>query len=400
MNTVSRRRALQVAAHGAWLAAAAAWPGSRALASPAPTLGGAAPLVIAHRGASGYRPEHTLAAYDLAISQGAHFIEPDLVMSLDGELLARHEPMLARVVLNADASIRQVDGAPVLHRTDTSTNVWQLPKYASRLKVKKLDGRPVGGWWVEDFTAAELRADIRAQERLRDLRTSNNAFNDQFPVPTLHEVIALAKARSASTGRPIGVYPETKHPSYFKAFTDVTGLPRMEDRLLEILHAEYGQRAEAPVFIQSFEVANLQYLRGKTGLRLVQLLSNSGQPYDFTLAGDPRGYQDLAKATATGLDFIRRHADGIGPHTNLMIPLAGGRLSKPTTLVADAHARGLVVHGYTFRAENSFLPDEFDIGTEAAAIGNLRGQLQAFLDLGMDGFFTDQPDLGVAALRR
>ncbi len=360
------------------------------------TLSGAAPIVIGHRGASGYRPEHTLAAYDLAISQGAAYIEPDLVMTKDGELIARHEPMLARVNLNADGTIKLVNGVPELNRTDTSTNVWQLQKYASRLQVKTLDGVKVGGWWAEDFTAAEIRADIRAQERLRDLRTANNAFNDTLVLPTLQEVIDLAKTRSAQLGRTIGTYPETKHPTYFKNFTDANGLQRMEDKLLAILHANYGNTSGAPVYIQSFEVANLQYVSTKTDLRVVQLLSGGGRPYDFTVAGDARTYADLAKAS--GLDFIDAYADGIGANTNLMIPLANGQLGAPTTLVADAHARGLEVHGWTFRAENIFLPNEFDSSADPAALGNMRGQINAFVALGMDGFFTDQPDLGAAAV--
>ena len=382
----------------ALLAGASALFAPHAAAADAPTLNGLAPFVIGHRGASGYRPEHTLASYDLAISQGARYIEPDLVMTKDGELLARHEPMLARVDLNADGSIKLLNGAPVLNRTDTSTNVWQLPQYASRLQVKTLDGVRVGGWFVEDFTAAEVRTDIRAQERLRDLRTANNAYNNTLVLPTLQEVIDLAKTRSAQLGYTVGIYPETKHPTYFKSFTDANGLQRMEDKLVSILHANYGNSANAPVYIQSFEVGNLQYLRGQTNMRIVQLLNGSGRPYDFTVSGDSRTYADLAAAAANGLDFIDTYSSGIGVNTNLMIPLVNGRLGTPTSLVADAHARGLEVHGWTFRAENTFLPNEFDSSTDPAAYGDLSGQIKAFVALGMDGFFTDQPDLGVAAV--
>lgn len=400
MSRITRRPTLQRAVHGAMhgavMAATACLSVAAAQAAPVSTLSGAAPIVIGHRGASGYRPEHTLAAYDLAISQGASYIEPDLVMTKDGELIARHEPMLARVNLNADGTIKLVNGLPELNRTDTSTNVWQLPQYAGRLQVKTLDGVKVGGWWAEDFTAAEIRADVRAQERLRDLRTANNAFNDTLVLPTLQEVINLAKLRSAQLGRTIGIYPETKHPSYFKTYAEGAGVQRMEDKLVAILHANYGNDRNAPVYIQSFEVSNLQYVNGKTDIKIAQLLNGSGRPYDFTLAGDARSYQDLA--LATGLDFIDGYADGVGANTALMIPLVGGRLGSPTTLIADAHARGLAVHGWTFRAENIFLPNEFDSSTNPAEFGNLSGQIRAFAVLGIDGIFTDQPDLGVAAI--
>ncbi len=378
------------------LAAVAAVSMTPMPAAAAGTLTGAAPIVIGHRGASGYRPEHTLEAYSLAIAQGANYIEPDLVMTKDGELLARHEPMLARVNLDAAGNILLVGGQPVINRTDTSTNVWQLPQYSNRLTVKTLDGVKVGGWWAEDFTAAEIRSDVRAQERLRDLRTGNNAYNDQFVIPTLQEVINLAKAKSVELGRPIGIYPETKHPTYFAAHTQANGLQRMEDRLLQTLHANYGNSVGAPVYIQSFEVSNLQYMAALTDIRVVQLLSSGGRPYDFTVSADPRTYADLA--TPAGLDFINDYAQGVGANTNLMIPLVGGRLGTPTTLVGDAHAKGLEIHGWTFRAENVFLPNEFDSNADPAALGNMTGQVRAFLALGMDGFFTDHPDIGVAAV--
>lgn len=362
------------------------------------TLNGRPPLIIAHRGASGYRPEHTLAAYALGIDQGADFIEPDLVLSKDGVLHARHEPMLARVQLEADGLTikRSADGKPALHRSDTSTNVWQLDKYADRLVVKQLDGRPTAGWFAEDFTAAELRADVRAQERLRDFRLANNSFNDQYPIPTLAEVIELAQRRSHELNRTIGIYPETKHPSYFKSFTDAKGLPRMEDLLLTQLHAAYGNKRDAAVFIQSFEVSNLQYLRTRTSMRLVQLLSANGKPYDFQLTGDSRGYQDLARSA--GLDFIKGYADGIGAHTQLIVPTDGRRLLPSTELMKEAHARGLLVHGWTFRAENQFLPSELARGSGPSAKGDMTAQLRGFIEAGMDGFFTDHPDLGREAL--
>ena len=362
------------------------------------TLNGRPPLVIAHRGASGYLPEHTLAAYALGIDQGADFIEPDLVLSKDGVLHARHEPLLARVQLEADGLTikRSADGRPELHRSDTSTNVWQLDKYADRLAIKQLDGKPTAGWFAEDFTAAELRADIRAQERLRDFRQANNAFNDRYPIPTLAEVIELAQRRSKELKRTIGIYPETKHPSYFKNFTDAKNLPRMEDLLLMQLHAAYGDKREAPVFIQSFEVSNLQYVRTRTKIQLIQLLSANGKPYDFQLSGDKRGYQDLA--SSSGLDFMKGFADGIGAHTQLIVPTDGRRLQSPTDLVKEAHARGLLVHGWTFRAENQFLPSQLARGTGSASRGDMAEYLRPFIEAGIDGFFTDQPDLGREAI--
>jgi glycerophosphoryl diester phosphodiesterase len=367
--------------------------------SPYKTLSGKAPLVIGHRGASGYRPEHTLEAYTLAIEQGANYIEPDLVMTRDGVLIARHEPMLARVNLDAsDNIVFGADGKPLLNRTDTSTNVWELEKYSSRLTVKTLDGTRVGGWWAEDFTAAELRADIRTQERLRDLRTGNNAFNNQGVIPTLQEVIDLAKAKSIETGRTIGIYPETKHPTYFKNFTDANGLSRMEDTLVATLHANYGNTASAPVYIQSFEVSNLQYVNTQTNIRIVQLLSSGGRPYDFTVAGDLRTYARLAELDTGGLLFIKGYADVIGANTNLLIPLVGGMLGTPTSLIANAHSLGLEVHAWTFRAENIFLPNEFDSSSDPAASGDMKGHILAFTALGLDGFFTDHPDIGVAAV--
>ena len=364
------------------------------------TLDGRAPLLIAHRGASGYRPEHTLEAYALGIEQGADFIEPDLVLSQDGVLHARHEPMLARVQLESDGRTikRSADGRPELHRIDTSTNVWQLEKYTDRLRIKQLDGKPVGGWFAEDFTAAELRADVRAQERLRDFRQSNNVFNNLYAIPTLAEVIELAQRRSKELGRTIGIYPETKHPSYFKSFTDARGLQRMEDLLVAQLHAAYGNNRDAPVFIQSFEVNNLQYVRRQTKLRLIQLLSATGQPYDFQVSGDMRSYQDLARPQ--GLDFLKGYVDGIGAHTQLIVPSDGRRLQAPTALIQNAHARGLPVHGWTFRVENQFLPSELARGTSASAPGDMAAQLRVFIEAGMDGFFTDHPDLGRETLSK
>jgi glycerophosphoryl diester phosphodiesterase len=346
------------------------------------------PLVIGHRGASGYVPEHTLAAYWLAIEQGADYVEPDLVITKDGVLVARHENAIAS--LNADGSVREA-----------TTDVADRPEFASRKTTKMIDGTSITGWFTEDFTLAELKT-LRAVERLPQLRTANTRFNGMFQVPTFEEVLQLVeqanerrraeaeRKRDRRGFRPIGVYPETKHPTYFQNL----GLP-LEEPLVRLLH-KYGYRhADSPVFVQSFETANLRKLNRMTRVPLVQLISASGKPYDFVASGDPRTYADLA--TPAGLAEIAGYAQGVGPNTNVMIPLVGGRLGTPTSFVADAHRAGLVVHGWTFRAENVFLPNEFDSSADSAAFGDLAGQINAFLELGMDGFFTDHPFLGKQA---
>ncbi|MBA3624535.1 MAG: glycerophosphodiester phosphodiesterase [Methylibium sp.] len=353
----------------------------------------AAPLVIGHRGASGYVPEHTLAAYWMAIEQGADYIEPDLVSTQDGVLVARHENAIA--ILNADGSLREA-----------TTDVADRPEFADRKTTKSIDGASITGWFTEDFTLAELKT-LRARERLPTLRVANTRFDDMFEVPTFEEVLYLVaqanerrraearsgRSKSKSKGKrfaPVGIYPETKHPSYFQGI----GLA-LEEPLVRSLERYGYHRADAPVFVQSFETVNLKKLARMTRVPLVQLLSNGGKPWDFVVSGDPRGYLDLV--TPAGLAEIARYADGIGPSTPMIIPLAGGRLGTPTSLVADAHAAGLLVHGYTFRAENAFLPDEFDAGSDPAALGDLAGQVRAFLQLGLDGFFTDHPFLGKQA---
>lgn len=354
----------------------------------------AKPLLIAHRGASGYVPEHTLAAYWLAIEQGADYVEPDLVSTKDGVLVARHENAIA--IINADGSIREA-----------TTDVAERPEFASRKTTKLIDGVSITGWFTEDFTLAELKT-LRARERLPQLRTANTRFDGMLEVPTFEEVLQLVaqanerrQQRALATGgwkaalkvKPIGVYPETKHPTYF----DGIGLS-LEEPLVRTLHKHGYSFKTSPVFIQSFEVSNLQALAKMTRVPLVQLLNGSGQPYDFVAKGDTRTYADLAKPA--GLKEIARYASGIGANTNLMIPLVGGRLGTPTTLVKDAHAAGLIVHGWTFRAENNFLPNEFDSSANPAELGDLAGQIKAFLNLGMDGFFSDHPFLGRQAIEQ
>jgi glycerophosphoryl diester phosphodiesterase len=312
------------------------------------------PIVIAHRGASGYRPEHTLASYELAIGMGADFIEPDLVATKDGVLIARHENEISE-----------------------TTDVAAHPEFADRRTVKRIDGREVAGWFTEDFTLAEIKT-LRARERLpfRD-----PSFDGRFEVPAFAEVLALARRKSAETGRTIGVYPETKHPSYFRSL----GIPLEEPLLAEL------RDAGLPVYIQSFEVRNLQELRKVTDLPLIQLLETAGQPWDFAAAGDARMYQDLA--APAGLAEIATYADGIGPDKRMIVPAdPGGRLLPPTSLVDDAHRAGLLVHPWTFRSDGTFLAAEYG--------GDPAREYEQFFALGVDGLFSDFSDTAVGARER
>lgn len=325
-------------------------------------------LVIGHRGASGYRPEHTLAAYELAIRQCADVIEPDLVATRDGVLVARHE-----------------------NEISATTDVALRPEFASRNTTKLIDGVSVTGWFTEDFTIPELKT-LRATERIALVRPQNVSYDGLFDVPTFQEVLDLAARYRTCDGQPVGIYPETKHPSYF----DGIGLS-LEEPLVQALNANgYHDRSD-PVFIQSFEVENLKKLATLTKVRLVQLINCSGAPWDFAAAGDPRTYADMV--TAAGLDEVASYADGIGVCKNVMIPRdLANNLTAPSPVIALAHARGLVVHGWTFRAENAFLPGNLQSSAVPNEYGNLTAELAAFLDAGMDGFFTDQPDRGVTAV--
>jgi glycerophosphoryl diester phosphodiesterase len=318
------------------------------------TLQGTTPIIIGHRGASGYRPEHTLAAYELAIDLGADYIEPDLVASKDGVLIARHENEISE-----------------------TTDVAGHAEFAQRQTTKIIDGETKTGWFTEDFTLAELKT-LRAKERIPEVRSQNTNYDGLFEIPTLPEIINLAKAKSITVGRIIGIYPETKHPSYFQSI----GLS-LEEPLLATLQANGYQGANAPVFIQSFEVSNLKYLATKTDLPLVQLLNNTGKPYDFIVNGDARTYADLV--TASGLREIAEYAKAIGIHKNLLVPRdSNGKLRSPTSLVTDAHAASLLVHAWTFRNEDLFLPLDFQ--------GNPQGEYKLFFSLGVDGLFSDFPD--------
>lgn len=324
-------------------------------------------VVIGHRGASGYRPEHTLAAYELAIEQCADFIEPDLVPTADGVLVARHE--------------NEIGG---------TTDVGDRPEFADRRTTKVIDGASITGWFTEDFTLAELKS-LRAKERIPGTRPENATFDGQFTIPTLQEVIDLARSSRTCDGKVVGIYPETKHPTYF----DSIGLS-MEEELVRTLHANNYRGPRAAAIIQSFEVSNLRELNSMTNVPLAQLVNCSGRPYDFTAAGDPRTYLDLV--TPAGLDFVATYADGIGACKDVLIPRVDGRLAAPTAVVANAHERRLVVHAWTFRRENQFLPLEFRSSTDRNAPGDMAAEVRAFVDAGVDGLFTDNPDLAVAAL--
>ncbi len=327
-------------------------------------------LVIGHRGASGYLPEHTLGAYQLAIEQCADFIEPDLVSTKDGVLVARHE--------------NEVSG---------TTDVASHPEFADLFTIKVIDGVSISGWFTEDFTLAELKT-LRATERIPMVRPQNALYDGRFEIPTLQEVIDLARSSRTCDGKVVGVYPETKHASYF----DSIGLS-MEQELVRVLHANGYRGPRAPVFIQSFEVANLQRLAGMTQLPLVQLVSCSGRPADFAVAGDQRTYANLV--TPAGLAFVAGYADGIGACKDILIPRnPDGTLGDVSPVISNAHDAGLFVHGWTFRRENRFLPVERRDGSDPNAPGDMMGELAVSLAAGLDGFFTDNPDLGaiVAAL--
>lgn len=330
-------------------------------------------LVIGHRGAPAWRPEHTLASYGKAIADGADFVEPDLVMTKDGVMVARHE--------------NEIGG---------TTDVASHPEFAARKTTKTIDGHAETGWFTEDFTLAELKT-LRARERLPQLRSTK--FDGEFQIPTLDEIIDFVAAESAVVGHPVGIIPEIKHGSYFQR----RGLP-MEDTLLATLAAHSYTRT-APVEIQSFEIANLKYLRGKLGtkhpnIRLLQLIDAADQqPYDVVAAAGKLSYGDMLKPA--GLHEIARYADAIGPNINAIIPsTADGHLGAPTTLVHDAHAAGLELHPYTFRPENQFLARDFWQGSDPKTFNEagLIAEIRVYLDAGIDAFFVDDPAIGRKAL--
>ena len=323
----------------------------------------ARPIVIAHRGASGLRPEHTIAAYALAIEQGADFIEPDLVMTKDDVLVIRHENAISE-----------------------TTDVADHPRFADRRATKIIDGMPVTDWFTEDFTLAELKT-LRARERLPQLRPGNAKYDGLEPIPTFQEVVDLAKAESRRTGRTIGTYPEMKHPTYFASI----GLP-LEGRLHAALKANGLDSAAAPVFVQCFEVGALKTFRRLSRAPLIQLMDAEAGPADLAQLS----YREMS--SPAGLRQVATYADGIGPDWKMVLPIAeDGTLAPAAPLVADAHAAGLMVHPWTVRAENAFLPPALRRGDQPAAHGDVETLYHALYAAGVDGLFSDFPGLAVAA---
>ncbi|MFF0031006.1 glycerophosphodiester phosphodiesterase [Streptomyces avermitilis] len=327
------------------------------------------PTVIGHRGASGYRPEHTFGSYELALDLGAHVVEAgDLVPTKDGHLVCRHEP--------------EIGGT-----TDVSAH----PEFADRKTTKTLDGVATTGWFTEDFTLAELKT-LRAVERIPATRQRNTIYNGRWEIPTFEEVLRWQDEQTRKRGRQVWIYPETKHPTYFRKL----GLG-LEERVAKLLRKYGKDKKNSPVIIQSFEPSSIQRLNKLVGNPLAVLLSAANtRPWDFVEAGDPRTVADLVKPE--GLEWIASYAQGIGPTLDLVIPKdASGNLTTPTTLVVDAHDAGLILHPYTMRNENTFLPTNFKKGTDANAYGDVFGAFKAYFETGIDGVFSDNADTALLA---
>ncbi|MFE7460374.1 glycerophosphodiester phosphodiesterase [Streptomyces sp. NPDC057554] len=326
------------------------------------------PTVIGHRGASGYRPEHTLGSYQLALDLGAHIVEQDLVPTKDGHLVCRHE--------------NDITG---------TTDVADHPEFAGRRTTRTIDGVSYTGWFTEDFTLAELKT-LRAKERIPGNRPDNTLYDGRWTVPTFEEVLRWADQEGRRRGKPVWLYVETKHPTYFRKL----GLG-LEEPLARLLRRYGRDRRNSPLILQSFEPGSIQRLARLVDTPRIVLLSGpTSRPWDFVESGDPRTVADLVKPA--GLKWIASYAQGIGPTLDLVIPKdASGRLTRPTTLVKDAHARGLRLHPYTLRNENSFLPADFRRGTDPNAYGDVFGAYAAYFATGIDGIFTDHLDTALLA---
>ncbi|WP_431032437.1 glycerophosphodiester phosphodiesterase [Streptomyces sp. P6-2-1] len=373
-RTGTARRALLGAAVAGAGAAVVGLPGVAA-ASEGKARGGGAlrdlpeVTVIGHRGTSGYRPEHTFGSYQLALDMGVHIIEQDLVPTKDGHLVCRHENDITQ-----------------------TTDVAQHPEFAARRTTKTVDGAKLTGWFTEDFTLAELKT-LRAVERIPENRQHNTLYNGRWEVPTFEEVLQWAEREGRARGRKIWLYVETKHPTYFRGI----GLG-LEERLARLLR-KYGRdsRDSSALILQSFEPTSIQRLKKLVRTPGIVLLSTAGtKPYDFEATGDPRTTDDLV--TPAGLRWIASFAEGIGPDLSLVIPRkADGTLGTPTRLVRDAHAKGLRLHPYTVRNENTFLPVDYRIGTDPNAYGDAFRFFEAYYATGIDGLFSDNGDTALLA---
>ncbi|MGW6062085.1 glycerophosphodiester phosphodiesterase [Streptomyces sp. NPDC055189] len=326
------------------------------------------PTIVAHRGTSGYRPEHTLGSYQLALDMGAHVIEQDVVPTKDGHLVCRHENDIT-----------------------ATTDVSAHPEFAGRKTTKSVDGVSLTGWFTEDFTLAELKT-LRAKERIPGTRQRNTLYDGRWDVPTLEEVFRWAEKQERGRGKRIWLHIETKHPTYFRKL----GLG-LEEPLAKLLRKYGRHKKNSPNFLQSFEPSSIQRLNKLVDPPLVVLLSTaSSRPWDFVEAGDPRTVADLIKPE--GLQWMASFAQGIGPTLDLVIPRkSDGSLGTPTTLVKDAHKAGLILHPYTMRNENTFLPANFRKGTDPNAYGDAFGAFKAYFETGIDGIFSDNCDTALLA---